>query len=296
MQKIMLHLWYDQEALEAANFYTSLFEDSEVLHVTTIHDTPSGDAQIVSFNLAGQDFMAISAGPEFKFTPSISLRVDCSSIAESEMLWERLLEDGQTLMPLQAYDFSPCYGWGMDRYGLSWQIMTVPEGQSVGQKITPTLMFTGEQCGKAEEAVNDYMKAFSNSEIFDIVRYDGSEGLDQPDTVKFMSFELDGVGFAAMDSAYEHQFGFNEAISLLVTCETQAEIDELWECLSADFHAEACGWLKDRFGVSWQIVPVALNAMMSQGTPEQIQRVTEAFLKMKKFDIITLEKAYDGLQ
>ncbi len=291
----MLHLWYDQEALEAANFYTSLFEESEVRHVTTIPNTPSGDTQIVSFTLAGQDFMAISAGPDFKFTPSISLRVDCSSVAESEILWERLLEDGKILMPLQAYDHSPSCGWGMDRYGLSWQIMTVPEGQSVGQKITPTLMYSGEQCGKAEEAVQDYMKAFSNSEIYDTVRYESGEGPDKPGSVKYMSFELDGIGFVAMDNGYEHQFGFNEAISLLVTCETQAEIDELWECLSADYHAESCGWLKDRFGVSWQIVPEVMTTMMSNGTPEQIQRVTEAFLKMKKFDIITLEKAYEGL-
>lgn len=294
MQKIKLHLWYDQEALEAANFYTSLFEDSLVQNVTTIHNTPSGDAHIVSFQLAGLNFMAISAGPEFKFTPNISLRVDCHSIAEAELLWERLMEDGKTLMPLQAYPHSPYYGWGMDRYGLSWQIMTVPEGQSVGQKITPTLMFTGENCGKAEEAVQFYTATFENAEIFDSLRYDETEPPNLEGTIKFMAFELDGIGFAAMDSGYMHDSAFNEAISLIVSCETQAEIDLLWETLSADYKAEACGWLKDKYGLSWQIVPSLMDTMMKDGTPEQIERVTQAFLKMKKFDIITLERAFLG--
>ncbi|EKD79555.1 MAG: 3-demethylubiquinone-9 3-methyltransferase, partial [uncultured bacterium] len=153
MQKITPHLWFDKEAKEAAEFYTAVFPDSKIINITTLHNTPSGDCDVVSFVLSGQPFMAISAGPLFKFNEAISFRVDCA---------------------------------------------------------------------------------------------------------------------------------------------TQKEIDYYWEKLSADPKAEQCGWCKDKYGLSWQIVPKAMDEMMSQGTPEQIDRVTQAFLPMKKFDIAKLQKAYEG--
>lgn len=110
----------------------------------------------------------------------------------------------------------------------------------------------------------------------------------------FSDFMLEGQWFAAMDSARAHGFAFNEAISLLIPCETQEEIDYYWERLSADPQAEQCGWLKDRFGLSWQVSPTAMEEMMKNGTPEQIARVTRAFLAMKKFDIAALERAFHG--
>lgn len=152
-QQIVPHLWFDREAKEAAEFYASVFPNSKVTNITTLHDTPSGDADIVSFELLGQPFRAISAG---------------------------------------------------------------------------------------------------------------------------------------------HLFKFNEAISFIVYCGSQEEIDYYWEKLSAVPEAEQCGWLKDRFGLSWQIVPAAMDEMMTMGTPEQIDRVTQAFLPMKKLDIAELDKAYEG--
>lgn len=153
MQKITPHLWFDKEAKEAAEFYVSVFPNSKITNVTTLHDTPSGDADSVSFELNGQSFMAISAGPLFKF---------------------------------------------------------------------------------------------------------------------------------------------NESISFVIPCETQAEINYYWEKLSSDPKAEQCGWLKDKYSLSWQVVPTVMNEMMKKGTPEQIARVTQAFLKMKKLDIAELEKAFEG--
>ena len=152
-QKIVPHLWYDKEAVEAAKFYCKVFPDSKVDNITTIHDTPSGDCDIVSFTLAGQPFMAISAGPLFKF---------------------------------------------------------------------------------------------------------------------------------------------NEAISLMVYCDDQKEIDRYWKKLSAVKEAEQCGWLKDKYGLSWQIVPRAMDKMMQDKDPKKVARVVQAFLPMKKFDIAALEKAYKG--
>ena len=153
MQKITPHLWFDKEAKEAAEFYTSVFPNSKITNITTLHDTPSGDCDVVSFELSGQPFMAISAGPLFKF---------------------------------------------------------------------------------------------------------------------------------------------NEAISLIIPCETQDEIDYYWEKLSAVPEAEQCGWLKDKYGLSWQVSPTVLGEMMKNGTREQIDRVTQAFLPMKKFDIAALNRAYKG--
>ena len=153
MQGIVPHLWYDKEAKEAAEFYASVFPNSKVTNVTTITDTPSGDCDIVSFELAGQPFMAISAGPMFQF---------------------------------------------------------------------------------------------------------------------------------------------NEAISLIVRCDDQAEIDRFWEKLSADPESEQCGWLKAQYGLSWQIVPTRMDEMLEKGSPDQIARVTQAFLPMKKFDVAALERAYAG--
>ena len=151
--KIVPHLWYDKEAKEAAEFYCSIFPDSKITNITTLHDTPSGDCDIVSFELSGEPFMAISAGPLFKF---------------------------------------------------------------------------------------------------------------------------------------------NESISFIVYCDTQEQIDYYWKKLSADPKAEVCGWLKDKYGLSWQITPAGMDEMMRNGSKEQIARVTQAFLKMKKFDIAELQKAYKG--
>jgi len=110
----------------------------------------------------------------------------------------------------------------------------------------------------------------------------------------FADFVLENCWLAAMDSAREHNFAFNEALSLMVYCEDQPEIDYYWQKLSAVPEAEQCGWLKDKYGVSWQVVPTAMEEMMRAGTPEQVARVTQAFLPMKKFDLAVLRKAYEG--
>lgn len=293
MNKIKPHLWFDTQAVEAARFYSSIFDDSKVDSVTTLHDTPSGDCDVVSFEIAGQPFMAISAGPLFKFTPAVSFLVACKTKQEVDALWGRLSENGKALMPLDSYPFSDRYGWTEDRYGLSWQIMHA-EDQDIEQKITPVLMFSGDVCGKAEETLNYYASVFPNSQIGDIFRYGRNEDPDREGTIKHASFVLDGQRFAAMDSARVHDAGFNKAISLMVTCDTQQEIDRYWDALTAIPEAEQCGWLKDKFGLSWQVVPSAMDEMLSSGTKDQIERVTNAFLEMTKFDLAELRRAYEG--
>lgn len=289
MQKITPHLWFDKEAKEAAEFYTSIFDNSRIKDINTLHNTPSGDVDVVSFDLAGQSFMAISAGPIFKFTPAVSFFVTCKSKEEVDVLWQKLSQGGKVLMEIGEYPFSKRYGWTQDKYGLSWQIGFM-EGLSK-QKITPFLMFVGDVAGKAEEAINFYASIFHDSKVGNILRHGSGEEPDKEGTIKYATFTLEGQEFMAMDSAHAHAFSFNEAISFIVNCENQEEIDYYWKELSAVPASEQCGWLKDRYGLSWQIVPTAMGEMMKNKDPQKLARVTEAFLKMKKFDIAELEKA-----
>lgn len=292
-QKITPHLWFDKEAVEAATFYTSLFTDSAIKSKVTIGGTPSGDTDIVTIDLMGHEFTLISAGPQFKFNPSISFILSFPTKAEVEALWQRIEVGGMVLVPLGEYPFSPLFGWVMDKFGLSWQL-TVSDWANTQARLTPTLMFVGAQCGRAEEAITFYTSVFRNASVGNIMRYGNDEAPDKEGTLKHAAFTLEGQTFAAMDSGQAHDFAFNEAISLMVHCDTQTEIDHYWNALSADPSAEQCGWLKDKFGVSWQIVPTAMDAMMNGDDPARLARVTEVFLKMKKFDLALLQLAYEG--
>ena len=293
MQKITSHLWFDKEAKEAASFYTSIFKDSKIRDIATLDSTPSGEVDIVTIELYGQEFTLLSAGPLFKFTPAVSFLIACETKEEVDVLWKELSEGGLAFMDLGEYPFSEKYGWVQDRYGLSWQVMYMGD-HKISQKIIPTLMFVGNVYGKAEMAITFYSSVFHNANVGDILRYSKGEEPDNEGTIKHAAFTLEGQEFAAMDSARMHDFSFNEAISFIVHCETQEEVDYYWEKLSAVPEAEQCGWLKDKFGFSWQIVPTDMDEMLRSGDKKKIARVTEAFLKMKKFDIETLKRAYEG--
>jgi predicted 3-demethylubiquinone-9 3-methyltransferase (glyoxalase superfamily) len=293
MQKITPHLWFDKEAKEAADFYVSTFPKSKIKSTTVLHNTPAGSADIVTFELLGLEFQAISAGPLFKFNPSVSFHVTCKTKAEVDAIWKKLSQDGQVLMELGAYPFSERYGWVQDKYGLSWQIIYA-SGAGVKQKITPVIMFVGGVCGRAEEAVNFWTSIIPESKVEAVQRYGKGEELDKEGTLKYAAFSLFGQEFGAMDSAYEHLFMFNEAISFIVSCNTQEEIDFYWKKLSAVPEAEQCGWLKDKYGLSWQVVPASMDDMLRGNDQEKIDRVTQAFLVMKKLDIAMLQEAYEG--
>lgn len=302
MQKVTPHLWFDKEARAAAEFYVSVIPGSKLNSVTKLADTPSGDCDLVSFELAGLPFMAISAGPLFRFNPSVSFHIKCGTKEEVDAIWARLAPGGEVLMPLDAYPFSERYGWLMDKYGLSWQVMYAG-GNSGGQKVTPVLMFVGSVCGKAEEAILFYVSIFQNApdrtktadtNATVLARYGSNQAPDREGTVQYAQFALAGREFGAMDSAREHRFAFNEAISFLVPCDTQEEIDYFWGKLSADPKAERCGWLKDRHGLSWQIAPAHMQEFLGGGDKARAARVTQAFLKMKKFDLAELRRVAAG--
>jgi predicted 3-demethylubiquinone-9 3-methyltransferase (glyoxalase superfamily) len=299
-QKIVPHLWFDKEAVEAAKFYCSVFRSSELTSVTTLHGTPSGDCDLVSFNLSGYEFMSISAGPLFQLNPSVSfmLNFDPSKDKGAQQYlddsWGKMLPGAKVLMEIGEYPFSKRYGWLQDKFGVSWQFMLTDPSGTYRPFITPSLLFTGSVCGKAEEATDFYISTFKDSKRGFIARYPSGMEPDQEGTIMFTDFMLEKQWFAAMDSAHEHAFAFNEAISFLVRCDSQEEIDYYWKKLSAVPESEQCGWLKDRYGVSWQITPAIMGEMFRKGTPEQIDRLTQAFLPMKKLDIAALQAAYNS--
>jgi predicted 3-demethylubiquinone-9 3-methyltransferase (glyoxalase superfamily) len=271
-------LWFDGKAKEAAEFYCSVFKKSSITS-----DTP----MVVTFESSGQKFMCLNGGPEFNINPSISFFVLCETEQEVDNAWKKLEENGSVLMPLDKYEWSEKYGWLQDKYGVSWQL-AMGKMQEVGQKITPTLMFTGEQAGKAEQAIQFYTNVFDNSSITGILRYTAGDN-DVAGTVKHAQFILNDQVFMAMDSSLPHQFGFSEGLSLVVECKNQEEIDYYWNKLTEGGEEGVCGWLKDKFGVSWQIVPAVLGKLMDN--PDKAPRVVQAFMQMKKFDIDKLVNA-----
>ncbi|MEJ7741003.1 MAG: VOC family protein [Chitinophagaceae bacterium] len=271
-------LWFDGQAKAAAAFYCSIFNNSRI----TV-DTPI----VINFELSGQKFMGLNGGPRFKINPSISFFAVFETEAETDTVWNKLADGGFVLMPLDKYDWSEKYGWLQDRFGLSWQI-AFGKIQDVGQQFTPCLMFVGEQHGKAEQAVNFYTSVFDNSSISGIMHYKAIDG-EPEDTVKHAQFNINEYVMMAMDSSFAHPFTFNEAISLVVDCQTQEEIDYYWNKLTEGGQESMCGWLRDKFGVWWQIVPTILAKLMSD--PKRAERVSKAFLQMKKFDIEKLMQA-----
>lgn len=274
-------LWFDGNAKEAATFYCSVFNNSKI-----ISDTPL----VVQFAIEGKKIMGLNGGPMFTINPSISFFVTLPTVEEIETAWNKLADGGNIMMALDTYPWAQKYGWVVDKFGMTWQLMlgSLPEG---APKIIMSFLFAGQQYGRAQEAINFYTTTFPHSHIHHIELYQENE--PQPaGYLKFGHFTMLQEMFAAMDGIGDHQFQFNEAVSLVVQCDTQAEIDNYWEILTRDGKESQCGWLTDKFGVSWQIVPSILSKLMT--TPGKAGSVTQAFMKMKKMDIATLIAAAEA--
>jgi predicted 3-demethylubiquinone-9 3-methyltransferase (glyoxalase superfamily) len=299
MQKITPFLWFDTRAEEAANFYTSIFESSKILNVSRYNESSAkatgmkvDSAFVVSFQLEGQDFTAMNAGPHFKLNESISLFAYCESEEKIENVYNKLCENGKVLFSLDKYDWSPKYAWVIDKFGLSWQLDV--EKINNQQKILPALLFVNDKVLKVKEAAEFYCSVFPNSKIMMEYLYDKSAGLPEG-ILLFTQFRLANHFFNAMSGQGEHKFDFNEAFSFVVDCEDQEEVDYYWNKLTSDGGQESmCGWLKDKFGVSWQIVPKILIDMLNDKDSLKAQKAMQAMLKMKKIIIRDLEKAYNS--
>lgn len=274
----MIHsLWFDGKAHEAAAYYKSIFPD-----FTAISENPLA----VNYRMGGRRFMHLNGGPGFPINSSISFFMNLENEEEIQQIWDKLSEGGQVLMPLNTYPWSPKYGWCADRYGVNWQLM---KNHTSRTAVLPALMFCQENSGKAEEAIHFYTSLFPNSSIIELSRYEKGEP-DVEGNIKYAQFELNQLPFTAMDSSGPHAFTFSEGVSFIVTVDTQEEIDFYWNSLiGTQGSAGKCGWLKDAYGLSWQVVPSCLGKFMSN--PATAPKATYAFLQMSKFDISALEKA-----
>ena len=278
-QKITPNLWFDHDAQEAVEFYVSTFPDSKIVSSSYYPNSTeegladfqldlAGQILTIDFTLSEYPFVAINAGPEFKINPSTSFMLNFDP-SQDEMarehldeLWDKLIDGGQALMPLQAYPFSERYGWVKDRYGLTWQlILTDPEGEP-RPFIIPSLLFTGSNTNHAEEAIHFYVSVFEDAKVGELAYYPEDTGPAKKGSLMFGDFKLGDHWFAALDSGVENEFTFNEAVSFMVSCKDQAEIDYYWEKLSSDPQFEQCGWLKDKYGLSWQVVPENMDELM----------------------------------
>ncbi len=280
--RITPNIWFPGNAGEAMEFYTAAFgEGSEILHTVSYPETGLPDFQrsfagqllVAAISLRGYRLTAINAGEQFTPTPAISFMVNFDPLryqdvaaakADLDGLWGQLSAGGRELMPLDHFEFSERYGWIQDRYGVSWQLMlTNPEGEP-RPFIIPTFLFGQAHQNQAENAIEYWTNVFPNAAVGTKVRYPQPTGPATVDSLMFSDFTLDGRWFAAMDSAVEQDSTFTEAVSLLVSCEDQDEIDRYWAALSAVPEAEQGGWCKDRFGVSWQIVPKDMDQLMQR--------------------------------
>jgi predicted 3-demethylubiquinone-9 3-methyltransferase (glyoxalase superfamily) len=313
VQKIVPCLWFDKHCEEAMNFYVSAFsglsgenKESRIISVKRYEEgmeTPGieemvGKVLTGEFELEGYRFIALDGGPVFQPNPSVSFMVNFDPSVTTDArknldrLWNRFTQGGKVLMELQEYPFSEHYGWIQDKYGISWQLILSGQDGEPRPFIIPSLMFTGDITGKAEEAANFYLSVFNNSRMGILERYPAGLEPDREGTVMYSDFMIENQWFTLMDSGRMHEFSFNEAISFMVNCIDQAEVDKLWDKLSNVPESEVCGWLKDKYGLSWQIIPEKLGELLSDPDKERANRVLNTMLHMKKIVISELEEAY----
>ncbi|ATC35515.1 VOC family protein [Elizabethkingia anophelis] len=276
-------LWCNGDAKESAEFYCQVFGGKITV------DTPV----VINIELFGQKLMLLNAGPQFEKNPSISFLINCASEEDVQHYWDQLSEGGMVLMELDSYPWSKKYGWIKDKYGTTWQLYF---GEMQEQRLVPTLMFMHRNNGKAMEAMEFYTSTFPESKIEGVLKYkDGGENGQDPENVQHAQFVINNYMLSCMDSSLDHKFDFNEGISLVIMTNDQKETDHLWNTLISGGGRESmCGWLKDQYGVSWQIVPKKLIELMNDTDPAKSQKVVQAMLKMQKIIIAHLEEAYNS--
>ncbi len=279
-EKITPCLWFDNQAPAAAALYQSAFSQTKITAQSPI---------VTSIQIAGQNFILLDGGPMYQPNPSISFYYAATDEGEVDRAWKALTKGGKVLMPLEAYPWSTKYGWVSDAFGVSWQISLDP-AQAMAQKVVPSFLFTGKQFGRAEEAIKSYTRIFQPSSVASIERATEVESPGASGSVKLARFELLGYQFMALDSNLPHPFQFSEGVSLTVYCENQQEIDAYWAALTGNGGQESmCGWLKDPFGVSWQIIPTVLSKIMSD--PQKAGKAAKAFMAMRKLNIEQIVQA-----
>ncbi|KJL22743.1 3-demethylubiquinone-9 3-methyltransferase [Microbacterium azadirachtae] len=299
-QRIIPNIWCAGDAEEAGAFYASVFERASAQVVARYPEEGlsarqsafAGQALTVDVSIGGYRLTLINAGDEFSPTSAISFVVcvdprdfggdEGAARAWINRAWTALGEDGRVLMDIGEYFFSGLYGWVEDRYGVSWQLKLMDPGAAPEPAIIPMLVFGGPLQRKAEEAVALYGELLPPSGIVRQVTYPVTEPPHVDVPITYTEFLLAGQLFASFDSPIDRDHPFTPGVSLQIDCSGQEEIDRIWSALSAVPEAEQCGWLVDRFGVSWQVVPAELGELMQR--PDAYAHL----MRMKKIVIADL--------
>lgn len=293
MQRIVPNIWTNRAADEAADFYLAAFPEARIVEKTKYPQDGlldfqrefAGKTLSITLEISGYQITLINAGDEVTPTPAISFflnfdpafRIDARG--DLDRVWQSLVEGGTVLMELGEYPFSQRYGWIQDKFGVNWQIMlTDPEGEP-RPFVVPNLMFSGDAQNRAGDAVDFYRSVLPESTLGTRVNYPEAQGPVTTESVMFSDFKAYGEWIAAMDSGVEQPFTFSPGVSLQVNVSGQKELDRIWAGLSAVPEAEQCGWLTDRYGVSWQVTPDNLAELMER--PGAYGRLME----MKKIQI-----------
>jgi predicted 3-demethylubiquinone-9 3-methyltransferase (glyoxalase superfamily) len=292
MQKIKPCLWFDNQAEEAAKFYGTVFKNSKIGKVARYSESgakasgqPAGSAMTVEFQIDGHQFLGLNGGPIFKFTPAVSFFVGCESEQDINEKWSKLSAGGRVRMELNKYPWAEKYGWCDDKYGVGWQLILVDNKKRLG----PAFLFSGDKFGLGEQAIQFYTSIFDHSKL-EMMAKD-----EKTNSVMHAAFKLEDQDFFLMETPDKnHNHEITHAISFIVNCKNQEEVDSFWTRLSAGGAEEQCGWLKDKFGVSWQIVPSVLGELMSDADKTKTEKVMKALLKMKKINIAELNSAFMG--
>ncbi|WP_040164387.1 VOC family protein [Microbacterium gorillae] len=271
MQKIIPSIWSAGVADEQGAFYTAAIPHTDFTVTGRYPQAglPEGQAALAGRTLAGDvvidgyRIVLINAGDEYRPTPATSFALRFRTRDAEEATWERLGDGGQIMMPLHEYPFNDWYGWVQDRYGVSWQLM-LDEDEPAHPRVTPTLAFSGPVQNRAAEAMMFYTGVLPDSAVGFAATYPEARGPARAGDVMYGEFLLAGQPFAAMDSGNDLVPSFTPGFSLMVECFDQGEIDRYWTALSAVPEAEQCGWLVDKYGLSWQIVPANMDALMQR--------------------------------
>lgn len=280
-------LWFDGHLDEAANFYTTIFEDSKKVnetHFITNEHGEIGDLLTITLELAGCEFLLLNGGDTFKPTPAISYVVNCENENQLNQVWEQLNQEGETLMPLTDYPELGKFGWTNDRFGFSWQVRL---GDSL-QTIIPCIMFANNNYGLAQAAIDEWIAAFGGKQNFVI------KGKD--DRLRAAGFQLRGHDLIIMDSPEKHDFKFTMGNSFYFYLKDQTDIDQVWEAITKDGKEWPCGWMEDRYGVYWQTANQQLLDWTNDPDIEKAQRATQEMYKMKKINLAQIKRAYDGIK
>lgn len=273
-QTITPNLWFGSDVSEAIDRYVAIFDPlvpggarvTGTTHYPTeglldFQESSAGQVLTVDFVLGDTAFTAINGGPAFTPNASISFFVRLPDRGAVTALWDALSEGGSALMELGSYPFNDHYGWVQDRHGFSWQVALA--GREPGPVVVPSLLFTGDGVGRAETALRRYVDVLGG-EVGTLAPYPEPSGPASAGDLMYGDARVGTSALAAMDSGVDMDAPFGPAISFLVACDGQEELDRVWAELSRVPEAEQCGWCTDEFGVSWQVVPANLGELMQR--------------------------------